>query len=121
MFDYSTIQKICHDLVKIKSSDELYDYVGVAVSSALDLSGIFLISSLSGGGYEVVYRNPIRENGFNDHGVDTGKVVIDEDSLISSCFKDTGEAIVMDRLSKNNSSNNKAIEEIKQLLKLLLI
>ncbi len=117
MFDYSTLQKICQDLAGIKSTDELYDYVGVALSSALDLSRIFLISSLSGGGYEVVYSNPIREKGINNHGADTGEVVFDEDSLISRCFKDTGEAIVKDVLSKNNSSNNKAIEEIEQLLK----
>ena len=117
MFDYSTLQKICQDLAGIKSTDELYDYVGVALSSALDLSRIFLISSLSGGGCEVVYSNPIRVKGINNHGADTGEVVFDEDSLISRCFKDTGEAIVKDVLSKNNSSNNKAIEEIEQLLK----
>ena len=117
MFDYSTIQKICHDLTEIRSTDELYDYVGVALSSALDLRGIFLISSLSGGGYEVVYSKPIREKGSYNHGADTGEVVFDEDSLISRCFKDTGEAVVKDGVSKNNSSSNQAIEEIEHILK----
>jgi len=121
MFDYSTIEKICHDLAVIRSTNELYDYVGAALSSALDLSGIFLISSLSGGVCKVAYSNPIREKGINNHGADTGEVVFDEDSLISRCFKDTGEAIVKDGLSNNKSSNNKAIEEIEQLLKFDLV
>jgi signal transduction histidine kinase len=117
MFDYSTIEKTCQDIAWIRSTDELYEYVGVALSSALDLSGIFLISSISGGGYEVVYSNPVREKVINNHGADTGEVVFDEDSLISRCFKETGEAIVKDGLSKNNPNNNKAIEEIEHLLK----
>jgi two-component system NtrC family sensor kinase len=112
---YPTIRKISRELTSIFDLDHLFKYVGDVILSTLGLKNIYILYTVPGGGYEIVYQQSYKkdkdekreeEPGENEEGMK-----IEPSSELVKFYGKSDDILVKDELPGREKNLGKEIIE----------
>jgi len=106
---YATLHKVSHELASMFDIKRIYSFIGDIIFSILGLKNIYLLSVVSDGDYEVVYRMPYDEKGEKreveidsireeDEERDRKRLRIAQDCLMAKFLRTSENIVIKDEL-----------------------
>lgn len=118
---YGTLRKVSHDLATILDFQKIYSFVGDTIFSTLGLKSIYILSSIIGRDYEVVYHRAFGGKGERSEVIGDGEekaLKINRDSDIIKFLKTSDDILIKDELpAVQEILGQEAIDNITNTIK----
>ncbi len=94
---YATIQQVSSTLSSMFDKQSILKFIGNVISEVMGLKSIYVLSAESGGEFEVVYNNLIKQH-VKEEGNETGLLLNDDSAIVRVC-KTSKDIIIKDELN----------------------